>query len=72
MKSLDEVKLLGADELSALLRRTPRTIKADATRRPESLPPRFNIPGTRKLLWLESDVIEWLKKVRTSTTHRLR
>ena len=69
---LDDMELLSAEDLAKLLHRTVRTIQADATRRPESLPPRFNIPGTRKLLWLEADVVEWMKKLSASKTHRIR
>ena len=69
---LDDIKLLGVDELASVLHRTASTIKADATRRPQTLPPRFQIPGTRKLLWLESDVVEWLKKMNARKTSRIR
>jgi hypothetical protein len=58
------IKTLGPEDLAPLLRRTVNTIKTDARRRPESLPPRLEIPGSRKLMWLESDVIEWLQACR--------
>ena len=53
-------KTLTAEDLAPLLHRTAETIKVDARRRPETLPPRLDIPGSRQLLWLESDVKTWL------------
>jgi len=56
-----ELKTLGVEELAVLLRRKPDTIRSDARRRPNTLPPRIVIPGTTKLLWLEEDVVDWMK-----------
>lgn len=61
-------KVVGPDYLVPLLHRTEETIRVDARRRPESLPPRLVIPGSTKLLWLESDVLEWLNSCRTKQT----
>lgn len=58
--------IVGPEYLVPLLHREIVTIKKDATRRPESLPPRLKIPGSAKLLWLESDVLEWLQSCRTA------
>lgn len=58
------IKTLGVEELSVLLRRAVDTIRSDARRRPETLPPRIVIPGTSKLLWLEEDVANWMKEHR--------
>lgn len=55
------IKTLGVEEMAVVLRRAVETIRSDASRRPETLPPRIIIPGTSKLLWLEDDVIEWMK-----------
>lgn len=68
-KPQDEVRppvVVGPEYLVPLIHRTVATIKVDARRRPESLPPRLKIPGSAKLLWLESDVIEWLQSCRTA------
>ena len=67
-------KMIGPDELATLLRRTPQTLKVDARRRPHTLPPRFEIPGTNRLMWLESDVVEWIETVRVQSKakHRLK
>lgn len=58
------IKTLGVEELAVLLRRKPDTIRSDARRRPNTLPPRIVIPGTTKLLWLEEDVADWIKERR--------
>jgi predicted DNA-binding transcriptional regulator AlpA len=58
------IKTLGVAEMAELLHKTPRTIREDARRRPHSLPPRLRIPGSDRMLWLESDVAEWLEKCR--------
>lgn len=58
------IKTMGVEELSVLLRRAVDTIRSDARRRPETLPPRIIIPGTSKLLWLEEDVANWMKEHR--------
>lgn len=43
-----------------LIDRSPATISKDTSRRPETLPPFFRLGRTA--LWLESDVIAWLKE----------
>lgn len=58
--------VVGPEYLVPLIHRCVATIKVDARRRPESLPPRLLIPGSTKLLWLESDVIDWLQSCRTA------
>ncbi len=59
-----EPKLLDVSDLAKLLHKTKRTVEVDVTRRPESLPPRLRLPGSRKVLWLESDVHQWLNALR--------
>lgn len=56
------LKTLGPEDLAPLLHRSVTTIKVDCRRRPQSLPPRLRIPGSSKLLWLETDVVQWLQK----------
>jgi predicted DNA-binding transcriptional regulator AlpA len=55
-------KLLTPHDLAELLRLSPETVKADARRNPEKLPPRFNRPGSNRILWRKADVDEWLLK----------
>lgn len=64
------MKTLSVDEIATLLHKTPRTIREDARRRPHSLPPRLRIPGSDRMLWLESDVIEWLESCRVTQRRR--
>ena len=61
------LKTLGLDEIAALLQRSKSTVRSDASRRPDSLPPRLLIPGSKALLWLEKDVEAWLRSCRTAT-----
>ena len=60
----EKPNLVGPDYLAKLLCRSVNTIRVDASRRPESLPPRLVIPGTRNLLWVEADVLDWLNALR--------
>ena len=64
---LREPKLLDVTDLARLLHKAKRTVEVDVTRRPEALPPRLKIPGSRKVLWLESDVFAWLDGCRHGT-----
>ena len=57
-------KIVGVEYLADLLQRKVSTIRMDASRRPESLPPRLVIPGTRNLMWVEDDVLDWLNSFR--------
>ncbi len=63
---MSQVNIVGPEYLAPLLHREVITIKSDARRRPESLPPRLLIPGSAKLLWLESDVLDWIQSCRTA------
>lgn len=56
-------RVLNAAELSRqyLPSRSAQTISKDLSRRPHTLPPVLRIPGC-PAAWLESTVIEWLKR----------
>ncbi len=45
-------------ELSKILRKAPQSIYNDLGRNPQSLPPTANIPGSRRVLFV--NVYEWL------------
>ena len=62
--------IVGPEYLSPLLHRTVETIRTDIRRRPESLPPRLVIPGSHRLLWVESDVLAWLEGLRQKSNKR--
>lgn len=66
------MKTLGVKQISELLHKSPDSIYSDVGRNPNSLPPRLVIPGSAKLLWLESDVQEWLERCRQKTKGRPR
>jgi len=61
---MDSIKTIGVDGLSKILLRAGSSIRADVCRKPESLPPRIKMPSSSRLLWLESDVLEWLESNR--------
>ena len=67
---MSSLKTLGPEDLAPLLRRTVDTIRTDARRRPETLPPRLRIPGSTRLMWLEDDVINWINSCRTAAPTR--
>jgi predicted DNA-binding transcriptional regulator AlpA len=55
-----EKTIIDLYELSALLGRSPETIKKDLKRNRLAVPPRLHIPGTRLLRWRKIDVDSWL------------
>jgi hypothetical protein len=59
-------ELVGPEYLATLLKRKVSTIKVDANRNPQSLPPRLIIPGKKRadMLWVKQDVIDWLNSLR--------
>ena len=64
MTNLPGIRTLGIIELAGLLHRAVPSIKSDLCRKPDSLPPRIKMPGSKKLLWIEADVIKWLESCR--------
>lgn len=52
--------LLTVDELAQCLHKSVASIRSDATRNPQSLPPICRLPGTKRLLWRAEDVDRWL------------
>ena len=58
--------------LAELIHRAPATIIVDRCRRPETLPPACVPRGTRRPLWLVSDVLAWLASHREAATERPR
>lgn len=52
--------LLTVDQLSNYLRKSVASIRSDATRNPQALPPICRLPGTKRLLWRVEDVERWL------------
>ena len=63
-ETLNQMRVIGPEELAKLFHRNVATLKVDCRRKPQSLPPRLRIPNTKKLLWLEADVLVWLENLR--------
>jgi hypothetical protein len=47
-------------DLSQILKKSVSTLRADMVRAPQSLPPWFKLPGSRRPLWLASTVEDFL------------
>jgi predicted DNA-binding transcriptional regulator AlpA len=58
------MKTLTINDLAEVLHVKPATIHDRMYRNPKMLPPRLAIPGKSKPLWLEEDVLAWLKSLR--------
>jgi len=56
------IKTLMIDEVAARLGKTKKTVHADMVRRPQSIPPWFKLPGSKKPFWLEATVDQFLLK----------
>lgn len=54
-------KLLTVEELSAIVRLSPGTIKNLLSKNPQSLPPRRIACGTRAVLFFSEDVDRWMR-----------
>lgn len=54
------IKFLTPEDLSEIIKKKASTIRADINRKPHTLPPRFILPGSRRVVFLESDVHKWL------------
>nr|BDD47879.1 hypothetical protein 48 [Burkholderiaceae bacterium] len=61
-KVIDEHQLLGITEVARMLNKAHGTVRVDATRRPETLPKRTHLPGSRRVLFRRGDVLEFIKK----------
>ncbi|WP_443798027.1 DNA-binding protein [Burkholderia cepacia] len=52
--------LLTVDQLAEHLQKSVASIRSDATRNPQSLPPICRLPNTKRLLWRAEDVERWV------------
>lgn len=64
----DYLQTITIKELAAILNRSPATISTEISKAPHKLPPRLVLPGSRKVLWLKSDVEDWIREHRTRST----
>ena len=63
---MDDYETLGIEELARILRKAPETVRVDVSRKPHTLPPRLKIPDSKRVLWLRSDVKNWLREMSTA------
>ena len=64
MSANTELETLTIKQLAGILNRSPATIATEVSKAPHKLPPRLRLPGSRKVLWLRSDVEEWINEYR--------
>ena len=62
------MELITIDELALKIRKSPQTIYNDLKRNPKSLPPRVNLPNTRRVLFTGVD--EWIKSYLTQYSEK--
>lgn len=55
-------EILAVEHLASLIHKSPASIRSDASRKPESLPPICRLPGNKRLLFRLEDVRAWLAK----------
>lgn len=53
-------EVLAVEQLAHLIHKSPASIRSDASRNPDALPPICRLPGNKRLLWLREDVMRWL------------
>ena len=56
------MQTLTIKDLAVILNRSPATIATEVTKHPNKLPPRLQLPGSRRVLWLQSDVEDWINE----------
>lgn len=56
-----ELSILAVEQLAELIHKSPASIRSDASRNPEALPPICRLPGTKRLLWRLEDVLAWIE-----------
>jgi len=56
-------QILGPDELADMLGMAASTLKRDAHRKPEKLPPRVKMPGTNRMAWKLATVQAWIAQL---------
>jgi hypothetical protein len=55
-------QILTVEQLAILIHKSPASIRSDASRKPEVLPPICRLPGNKRLLWRSEDVFAWVAK----------
>lgn len=59
---LESARILRVEELSAAIHKSTNTIRTYATNKiyQHLIPIPFKLPGSRRLCWLEKDVVAWI------------
>jgi hypothetical protein len=57
-------KIVGLEYLVPITRKSLATLLTDISRNPEALPPRLMLPGSRKIMFIEDVVIDWVNSCR--------
>ena len=61
---MNNIDTMTIDDVAKLLKRSPSTVATEVSKAPHKLPPRLRLPGSRKILWLRSDVEAWIHEHR--------
>ena len=56
-----EIEVYTINDLSSVMKKSPKTISSDMVRAPETLPPHFKMPNSRKPLWLKETVDNFIR-----------
>jgi predicted DNA-binding transcriptional regulator AlpA len=68
MNNINEIKILYTKDLAKIFNTARRNFNIALQKNPEGFPPRFILPGSKRMMWLEKDVIEWVNNCRTNKT----
>ena len=68
---MNKPTIVGPEYIAELLGIEVSTVKMDARRTPQSLPPRLAIPGRKALMWVEEDVLDWLNSFRPQAKRKV-
>ena len=63
-ESNSSIETLTIYQLAKILNKSPATIATEVSKNPDKLPPRLRLPGSRRVLWLKTDVEDWINKYR--------
>lgn len=55
-------EILAVEQLAMLIHKSPASVRSDASRNPDALPPICRLPGNKRLLFRLEDVRAWLAK----------
>ncbi len=55
-------EILAVEQLARLIHKSPASVRSDASRNPDALPPICRLPGNKRLLFRLEDVRAWLAK----------